>query len=509
MINILQQIDQQKQELENLRPIKPEYLAKIREKFKLEYNFYSNNLEGNTLTLGETRSLILDPYNSIINKKRKDVEEMKSHIEVYREVGFLQDKILTKDKKPVELSQNLIKNLHKQIFVEDEKRSREENGITKYYTIPAGNYKLEQNHVITPTGEKFYYSEPEMVPQMMSDLVDWYNKKRLELHPVVLAAIFHYKFIRIHPFGDGNGRMARFLMNMILQSGDYSLAVVKSDDKSKEKYLQSLQKTDQNFFDIQTCLESDQIELFEAFITEVSELVLHSTDLMIRGAKCEDITETKDLLRLFEMELNTRKDKILENRFWLTRAQKFKDFLEMNIISPLNQIEEFCFIVARENFGQMVSETWFDTDKKIKLSKIEKSKVWVENENRLALTSFTSKGEYKKKSYPECFVGNYKNGVSSKNNWKDLLNWYEVETLRWEKIKYLTIKYAFEGYLFNSEIDNWELIIGFQFEKLNWSIGLDFNDKRIIKTYKYGEFISENDIKEFIAFLIKTSKEFL
>jgi Fic family protein len=214
--------------------------------------------------------------------------------------------------------------------VEDEKRSREENGITKYYTIPAGNYKLEQNHVITPTGEKFYYSEPEMVPQMMSDLVDWYNKKRLELHPVVLAAIFHYKFIRIHPFGDGNGRMARFLMNMILQSGDYSLAVVKSDDKSKEKYLQSLQKTDQNFFDIQTCLESDQIELFEAFITEVSELVLHSTDLMIRGAKCEDITETKDLLRLFEMELKTKKgEDLVNNKNWLLDEQN-KLKLEQN-----------------------------------------------------------------------------------------------------------------------------------------------------------------------------------
>ena len=88
-------------------------------------------MEGNTLTLGETRSLILHSYKVTIDKKLKDIEEMKSHLEVYDEVGFLQDKILTKDKKPVELSQNLIKNLHKQIFVEDEKRSREENGITK------------------------------------------------------------------------------------------------------------------------------------------------------------------------------------------------------------------------------------------------------------------------------------------------------------------------------------------------------------------------------------------
>jgi Fic family protein len=445
MINILQQIDQQKQELENLRPIKPEYLAKIREKFKLEYNFYSNNLEGNTLTLGETRSLILHSYKVTIDKKLKDIEEMKSHLEVYDEVGFLQDKILTKDKKPLEISQNLIKNLHKQIFVEDEKRSREENGITKYYTIPAGNYKLEQNHVITPTGEKFYYSEPEMVPQMMSDLVDWYNKKRLELHPVVLAAIFHYKFIRIHPFGDGNGRMARFLMNMILQSGDYSLAVVKSDDKSKEKYLQSLQKTDQNFFDIQTCLESDQIELFEAFITEVSELVLHSTDLMIRGAKGEDITETKDLLRLFEMELKTKKgEDLVNNKNWLLDEQN-KLKLEQNYKLLADNVEDFVKILGEE-----------------------------------------------------CFEG-YEKLLPSEHQ--------ILEGVHWE----------FKDKKTGNRIYKIVLYLLVKFDNSYWNISLDFRKHKWYgenlgqheKTYKYGEFISENDIKEFIAFLIKTSKEFL
>lgn len=445
IISILQQIDQQNLELEKLRPIKPEYLAKIREKFKLEYNFYSNNLEGNTLTLGETRSLILHSYKVTIDKKLKDIEEMKSHIEVYDEVGFLQDKILTKDQKPIELSQNLIKNLHKQIFVEDEKRSQEENGITKYYTIPAGNYKLEQNHVITPTGEKFYYSEPEMTPQMMTDLVDWYNKKRLELHPVVLAAIFHYKFIRIHPFGDGNGRMARFLMNMILQSGGYSLAVVKSDDKNREKYLQSLQKTDQNFLDIQTSLESDQIELFEPFITEVAELVLHSTESMIRGAKGEDITETKDLLRLFEMELKTKKgENLVNNKNWLLDEEN-KAKLEQNYKLLKDKVEDFVRILGKE-------------------------------------FSIFKYYDYK---------------LSEDGSGMD--------------------EWLFDGKKIGNPNEKFRLSLGQGYHDLNWRVftviyknnsidGLTYTHE---KTYKYGEFISEDDIKEFITFLIKTSKEFL
>jgi hypothetical protein len=280
---------------------------------------------------------------------------------------------------------------------------------------------------------------------MMSDLVDWYNKKRLELHPVVLAAIFHYKFIRIHPFGDGNGRMARFLMNMILQSGGYSLAVVKSDDKNREKYLQSLQKTDQNFFDIQTCLESDQIELFEAFITEVSELVLHSTDLMIRGAKGEDITETKDLLRLFEMELKTKKgEDLVNNKNWLLDEQN-KLKLEQNYKLLADNVEDFVKILGEE-----------------------------------------------------CFEG-YEKLLPSEHQ--------ILEGVHWE----------FKDKKTGNRIYKIVLYLLVKFDNSYWNISLDFRKHKWYgenlgqheKTYKYGEFISENDIKEFIAFLIKTSKEFL
>jgi Fic family protein len=211
---LIDKINTLKQELESLRPIKPEYNSKITQKFQLEFNYYSNNIEGNTLTIGETKSLILKGMEASISKKFRDISEMKGHLDAYNTLGFLTDRILTANHLSLELTQNFIKNLHKIIFVEDEKKQYENS----FVLIPAGDYKKHNNHVLTSTVQVFEYVEMSQVPQLMTDLLDWYNTARLSWNPFVLASIFHYKFIRIHPFGDGNGRMARLLMNLILQS---------------------------------------------------------------------------------------------------------------------------------------------------------------------------------------------------------------------------------------------------------------------------------------------------
>ena len=78
----------------------------------------------------------------------------------------------------------------------------------------------------------------------MVDLVDWYNKAEQEgkLSPVELAALFHYRYIRIHPFEDGNGRIARLMVNFILTRHNYPMVVVRS--RKKSEYLEALHQTD-------------------------------------------------------------------------------------------------------------------------------------------------------------------------------------------------------------------------------------------------------------------------
>lgn len=78
----------------------------------------------------------------------------------------------------------------------------------------------------------------------MSDLVDWYNEAEQDakLSPVELAALFHYRYIRIHPFEDGNGRIARLMVNYILSRHGYPMVVVRS--RKKNEYLEALHQTD-------------------------------------------------------------------------------------------------------------------------------------------------------------------------------------------------------------------------------------------------------------------------
>ena len=112
------------------------------------------------------------------------------------------------------------------------------------YVIHAGQYKTRPNSVITRYGDRFEYASPEETPGMMGDLVDWYNTVEQEgrLCAVELAALFHYRYIRIHPFEDGNGRIARLMVNYILTRHGYPMIVVRS--RRKNEYLEALHQTD-------------------------------------------------------------------------------------------------------------------------------------------------------------------------------------------------------------------------------------------------------------------------
>ena len=110
--------------------------------------------------------------------------------------------------------------------------------------IHAGQYKTRPNSVITRYGDRFEYASPEETPALMTDLVNWYNRAEQsgKFTPIELAAIFHYRYIRIHPFEDGNGRIARMMVNYILTRHNYPMIVVRS--RKKNEYLEALHKTD-------------------------------------------------------------------------------------------------------------------------------------------------------------------------------------------------------------------------------------------------------------------------
>jgi Fic family protein len=173
------------------------------------------------------------------NAKIRDYEEMKAH-----NVGLELMKSEAQDKERP-LTENFIRGLNKTILVEDFwKNTKMTDGTPFRYKINVGVYKTRPNSVITASGDTFDYASPEETPAMMSDLVRWYNAEsdKGELTPIELAALLHYRYIRIHPFEDGNGRIARLLVNYILLRNNYPMVVIKTDDKTN--YLKMLHLCD-------------------------------------------------------------------------------------------------------------------------------------------------------------------------------------------------------------------------------------------------------------------------
>lgn len=225
-------------EWQRMESARNELKERTRQKFMLEFNYNSNHIEGNTLTYGQTELLLL--FGKVIGEaKMRDLEEMKAHnvgLKMVIEEAKAEDKPLT---------ETFIRQVHKILLREDYEVHRQlPNGIVSSYTVHAGCYKTRPNSVITRTGERFEYASPEETPALMTDLLTWYNEEASKsvLSPIELAALFHYRYIRIHPFEDGNGRIARLMVNFILARHGYPMVVVPS--KTKEVYLNTLNKCD-------------------------------------------------------------------------------------------------------------------------------------------------------------------------------------------------------------------------------------------------------------------------
>ena len=219
-------------------PLSEKDRGRLSRRFTVDFNYNSNHIEGNTLTYGQTEILLL--FGKVIGEADvRDVQEMTAS-----NVGL---KMMTEeaDVKEMPLTQNFIRTLHKTLLREDYTVYRSlPGGMQTSYTVHAGQYKTRPNSVITRYGDSFEYASPEETAGLMTDLVDWYNAAEAEgkLSPVELAALFHYRFIRIHPFEDGNGRIARLMMNFILHRHGYPMIVVRS--RRKSEYLEALHQTD-------------------------------------------------------------------------------------------------------------------------------------------------------------------------------------------------------------------------------------------------------------------------
>ena len=223
---------------QKLQPLSEEDRTRLRRRFTVDFNYNSNHLEGNTLTYGQTEILLL--FGKVIGEAElKDVQDMAASNVALK---MMEEESVIKD---IPLTQNFIRTLHRTLLREDYTVYHSlPGGMQTGYTVHAGQYKTRPNSVITRYGDRFEYASPEETPSLMAGLVDWYNQAEQEgvLSPAELAIVFHYRYIRIHPFEDGNGRIARMMVNYILARHGYPMIVVRS--RSKKEYLEALHRAD-------------------------------------------------------------------------------------------------------------------------------------------------------------------------------------------------------------------------------------------------------------------------
>ncbi|MBO0946983.1 Fic family protein [Fibrella forsythiae] len=339
--SLIQEINQIKAQIDAMRPIPKEREAQIMQKLRLDWNYNSNAIEGNSLDYGETVGFLMNGLTAK-GKPLKDHLDIKGHNDA---INFLQQLIDAEQ----DISETDIRSLHKIILIEPyQSPAQTMDGQSVHKTIQLGVYKSSPNHVQTITGEIHYYATPDETPILMRELIDWYRsvKDNGEIHPVVIAAIFHHRFAAIHPFDDGNGRMARLMMNLILMKAYYPPVVIKKE--RKDQYYFALSQADAGNDD--------------SFIKYIAEELLNTVQLYLKGARGERIEEASDLdkkLALFKKEVQSRIDKIE-----IKRSQELKEkiitenFSKLLTESKLNMMKFKDLFLHVENYWVYFNEKW-------------------------------------------------------------------------------------------------------------------------------------------------------
>jgi len=283
--DLLQEVDALKKQIDDMRPLPDDVEGRVMQKLRLDWNYHSNAIEGNRLSYGETVAFLMEGITAK-GKPLKDHLDIRGHNEA---INFLLS--IIKDTRPI--SEADIRALHKMILVEPyNTEAKTPEGLKTTKRVSLGEYKTSANHVKTATGEIHYYATPEETPAKMQELMEWYNEASTnpDVHPVVAAALFHHKFVSIHPFDDGNGRLSRILMNLILMQKGYPPVVIKMDDRQNYYSLLSRADANENW----------------PFVEYIAERLKSSLQLYLKAASGGNIDEDEDLdkeIALLKMQL--------------------------------------------------------------------------------------------------------------------------------------------------------------------------------------------------------------
>jgi len=197
-----------------LQTLPEEIREKYIEQFMIKFTYNTNRIEGGSLTFKDTSKLLHDNITPS-DRPVKDIREAENHKKLFYKI--------LKYKKDINLGTVL--EWHHDLFRE---------------TKPGIAGKI-RNYQVGISGTDVELPSPIELNAMLKEFFGWYNANKAKLHPVELAALVHYRFVSVHPFGDGNGRISRLLMNFVLHKHDFPMMDISY--KNRDSYYTALERS--------------------------------------------------------------------------------------------------------------------------------------------------------------------------------------------------------------------------------------------------------------------------
>ena len=291
---LLKRTQEKKDRLDKLRPLSTDAVKKILEDIRLRHTYHSDAIEGNTLTLQETK-LVLDEGITIGGKPLKDHIEARNDAEAF---DLMIDLVHAKKS----ISQETIQQIHEV--------------VTKGLLKDAGKYRTENVRI---TGSATTPPSYLKIVKLMDEYIQ--NIQKLKLHPIKKAAFIHHEFVWIHPFYDGNGRVVRLLTNLYLMQKGYPPIILKKEDR--KRYYFALNKGDQG-----------DLSVFADFIAKaVHEALQHYLSSFIEEERLIPLKEIADYIPYSQeyLSLRARQGKLdavkIEN-VWYSSKRALKEYMQ-------------------------------------------------------------------------------------------------------------------------------------------------------------------------------------
>lgn len=294
----LERIHEKKRELDKKRPIPTYVLKSIRDSLSIEWTYNSNSIEGNTLTLQETKMVIEDGF-TIKGKSLREHFEVVNHQEAIEFVESLASNDYILNKLDVLSVHHLV--------------------LQKIEKDFAGKYRTSGVRI---SGANFVPPNALKVDEFMSELIDFANDPEVDI--LIRSAIFHHRFVWIHPFFDGNGRTARLLLNLLLMKSGFPPAIILKNDR--KKYYDALNQANNQDYSKLLLLILQAVErtldIYLGNLNNTYDQFQSITDIV----KEPDVPYGQEYVSLLARQ--GKIDAFKEGRNWLTTKDAVLDYIE-------------------------------------------------------------------------------------------------------------------------------------------------------------------------------------